>query len=55
MVGEVVGGVCREEGIGFQCVEDEEKQWTPRGGSCGVDCMACEERKVGGGGEGSGI
>ena len=46
MVGEVVGGVCWEEGISFQSVEYEEQQWTTRGGSCGVDCMACEEREV---------
>lgn len=52
MVGEVVGGVGREEGIGFQCVEYEEEQWTTRGCSCGVDCMACEERKERGEGNG---
>ena len=55
MVGEVVGGICGEEGVGVQCVEDEEEQRTPRGSRCGVDCVACEVKEWGReGGEGIG-
>ena len=50
-----MGGVNGKEGVGVQRVEEEEEEWATRRSSSGVDCVVCEEVKVGRGMGGTGM
>ena len=42
-----MGGVCGEERVGVQRVEEEEEEWATWRSSSRVDCVVCEEVEVG--------